>query len=235
MSRKCRFTLLIYALFSLGSLAAMRLFLLFPVNRWVGVGIGAGGLILSLTLFLVCGERAARRSEKVSFVFAGVNSLAVGLAMSSLFTHFGMTPTPLFCLALWAGGAMLFALYCSLTSFPALLKTPYLWIVGYLFLILAGCIAATVFFPLFWLSILLFLPFASFLFALAIPAPDRTGQAKNLAVLSYAALFVVVVVVLLVLSEGDFDLSGLSPDGGSSGASPRRDPYDYAGASPDFM
>ena len=61
---------------------------------------------------------------------------------------------------------------------------------------------------IFWLGILLFVLFAAFLLMLAVPSLDRNEQAFNLTVASYAALLFVVLAVLLVLSEGDLDLSG---------------------------
>ena len=213
MSKKCLFTWGVYSLFSGVALFAMHLFLLLQINKWVGVSIGGAVLLFSLIIFVVLSvkKKGLSSSPAMLCAFTAVNSLASGVAMSSLFTHFSFVPSPLLTLAFWAAGVFLFFLFSLFTHFSVLSNKPYLWIAGYLLLLLAGCIAGVCFFKIFWVGILLFVLFAAFLLMLAVPSFDRSEQAFNLTVASYAALLFVVLSVLLVLSEGDLDLSADLP------------------------
>ena len=191
MSRKCGISLITYLLFALVALIAMHAFLYLPVNQWVGVGIGGGMLVVSFAVCMIFRERRGvkfRRAQRfirpAAYLF---NALASGIAMSSLYVYLGDTLLLWQSAAVWGASVVLFLLL--------------FWCV----LILAGvivgmCLCSIVVFSL---ALLLFVLYAMFFATISIGAADFKEHEKNLLYASFGALLVIIIVVLLVISEGE--------------------------------
>lgn len=211
-----------FVLFSGITLLSMYLFLLIPItSKWVGFGTGLGIMVLSLVFFLI-----GRRSVRLCPLLFAVNAVAAGITASSLYVYYGYMPAIWEAAAVWAAFIALFALYGILTELK-LLQRHYIWcMIIYLCLALAAYILWCCFSARgeYLLALLVFFLFAVFFVTLAVDAEDLRKQLINVTWGSYAALVLVIIVVLLILSEGDavdgfFDL----PPGGRT----KKNPYIY--------
>lgn len=209
MSRKCGISLITYLLFALVALIAMHAFLYLPVNQWVGVGIGGGMLVVSFAVCMIFRERRGvkfRRAQRfirpAAYLF---NALASGIAMSSLYVYLGDTLLLWQSAAVWGASVVLFLLCCLLTNLSFVQKFAFPCMLFWCVLILAGvivgmCLCSIVVFSL---ALLLFVLYAMFFATISIGAADFKEHEKNLLYASFGALLVIIIVVLLVISEGE--------------------------------
>ena len=229
MTKKCLISFLIYAAFSAVMLISMHLMLLADVNKYVGVGVGGGIMVAAVILSF------AVKSGKVKPFVLTLNSIACGVAISSLYVHLGYVPQIWQSAAIWAAFMALFATYCLIVNIEVIKYHPVISLIVYLLLIIVPliiCAALIDKFP-FSLALLAFVPFGSFLITTAMRAMDVKAHMHNIACTSFAALVIVIIVVLIVISEGEI-ADGLDfPIGGDGGSLKRKkvNPYDFIGYS----
>ncbi len=188
---------------------AMHAFLYLPVNQWVGVGIGGGMLVVSFAVCMIFRERRGvkfRRAQRfirpAAYLF---NALASGIAMSSLYVYLGSAPALWQSAAVWGASVVLFLLYCLLTNLSFVQKFAFPCMLVWCILIYAGvivcmCLVSGV---LFSLAALLCIPFTAFFITLSVDVADAAEHLKNMLYASFGALLVIIIVVLLVISEGE--------------------------------
>lgn len=223
MSRKCGISLVTYLLFTLVALIAMHAFLYLPVNQWVGVGVGGGMLVVSLIVCFIFREKKkkTKRGKKVSRIVRPAayifNALASGFAMSSLFVYLGQSPTLWQSAAVWGALALYFALYCLCTNIPFFQKFSFPCMLVWCLLAYAGVIVGICLVSecVFSLAALLCIPFTAFFVSLSADVADAIEHLKNILYASFGALFVVIIAVLLVLSEGEIADGLDAPSGGT--------------------
>lgn len=232
MTKKCLISFLIYVAFSAMMLISMHIMLLADVNKYFGVGVGAGIMLVAVVISF-----AVKSGKTKPFVLA-LNSIACGLAISSLYVHLGYVPQIWQSAAIWATFTALFAIYCLTVNIEVIKYHPVISLIVYLLLIIVPliiCAALIDKFP-FSLALLAFVPFGSFLITTAIRARDVKAHMRNITCTSFAALVIVIIVVLIVISEGEI-ADGLDfPIGGGSSSLKRKqaNPYDFIGYS-DYM
>lgn len=229
MTKKCLISFLIYAAFSAVMLISMHLMLLADVNKYVGVGVGAGIMGVAVVFSF------AVKSGKIKPIVLALNSVACGLAISSLYVHLGYVPQIWQSAAIWATLSALFVMYCLIVNIEAIKYHPVISLIVYLLLIIVPliiCAALLDSFP-FSLAALAFVPFGSFLITTAMRAKDVKAHLFNITCTSFAALVIVIIIVLVVISEGEI-ADGLDfPIGGDGGSLKRKkvNPYDFVGYS----
>lgn len=198
----------------------------FNFNKWVGVGVGGGIMLLCLIIALIL-------KKKAYLPVMLFNSLAVGIAISSLYTHLGsFPPTPHTALAA-AGNALLFGLYCILSRTKLLKSHPIICGLVFLALVLGLEITGAVLISpkVFGFALFLFLNLASHVIALSSVAENPDDLIKKLAVASFAVLALTIFIVIVIISEGD-GLDGLGdalvPDAAPS--KKKKDPFSFTGS-----
>lgn len=229
MTKKCLISFLIYVAFSAIMLISMHLMLLADVNKYVGVGVGAGIMGVAVVFSFVV------KSGKIRPFVLALNSIACGLAISSLYVHLGYVPQIWQSAAIWAAFTALFVIYCLIVNIEAIKYHPVISLIVYLLLIIVPlviCVALIDKFP-FSLALLAFVPFGAFLITTALKARDVKAHMFNITCMSFAALVIVIVVVLIVISQGEI-ADGLDFPIGGDGSSLKRkqvNPYDFIGYS----
>lgn len=226
MTKKCLISFLIYTAFSAVTIVAMHLMLLADVNKYVGVGVGIGLMVADIGLALLL------RKKNFAILILLINAIGCGLAISSLYVFLGRAPLIWQSATIWAALVALFVAYCLLAKFNFLKRFPKTCIAIYLCLIFAASIAGFAFLPLqFSLVGLMFIIFAALLITTVKSASDVRDHLTHTNIASFAALALVSIVVLIVISQGEaldgFDFSG---GGGSASSSLKRNnPYDFTG------
>ena len=205
-------------------LISMHLILLADVNKYVGVGIGGGILLLNGIFAFIF------KKKIIQLYVLVVNAVGCGLAISSLYVHCGYTPQIWQSAAIWAAFSVLFVIYCLIVNVETIKYHPVISLIVYILLLLVPliiCAALLNNFP-FSLALLAFVPFASFLITTALRAKNVKEHLFNIACSSFVALVIVIIVVLIVISEGEI-ADGLDfPIGGDGGSLKKKhNPYDF--------
>lgn len=227
MTKKCLISFLIYAVFSAVMLISMHLMLLADVNKYVGVGVSIGIMVVAAILSF------AVKSGKIKPFVLALNSIACGLAISSLYVYRGYVPQIWQSAVIWAAFLALFVMYCLIVNIEAIKYHPVISLIVYLLLIIVPliiCAALIDKFP-FSLALLAFVPFASFLITTALKAKDVKEHLFNITCTSFAALVIVIIIVLIVISEGEIadGLGDIPFD--TTKPNKNQNPYDFVGYS----
>lgn len=182
---------------------------LFSVSKWIGVSIGGGLFIISLIA-----EILLRKYKFIYFISIGINAIASGIAMSSLFVFLNCYPLVWHTALLFVSLCALFCIYCLCTHLPFFEHYRLLCIIVFTILPILSItwIVCTYHDSIWKLTMLSLIPFFAFLISIFLPAKDRFEHLKNISYCSFFALVFVILVVILILSEGDA-IDGL--DGGS--------------------
>lgn len=227
MTKKCLQSFIAYCVLSAVFLVGMYVMLLFDVNKYVGVGIGGGALVVAIVLYIVF-RKKLKKSRRV-LLFLPLNGLSCGIAASSLYVYMGEAPKLVYSLAVFGAFVVLFAIYCILASLSIFKRFPRICLISYCVIILSGIIVGMIFSSttVFSLALLMFVLFASFLATILISSADSNEHSKNLVLVSFIGLFIIVIVVLIVISEGD-GLDGFGGSGDGANKKPRnQNPYDF--------
>ncbi len=199
----------------------------FRLNKWVGVGVGGGIMLLCLIIALTV-------KKKAYLPVILFNSLAVGIAISSLYTYLGNFPPSLHTALAAAGNALLFGLYCILSRTKLLKRHPIICGIVFLCLVLGLEITGAVLISpkVFGFALFLFLNLASHVIALSSVAENPDDLIKKLAVGSFAVLALTIFIVIVIISEGD-GLDGLGDafdaPSISSSSKKKKDPFAFTG------
>lgn len=191
---------------SLLSLCVFHLTLLLGLNKWIYLSVSA---VLAVT----CAVLAFVLKSRFKICIFPVNAIAMGLAISALYAHLGIIP-PVWQSAAIFGCASAFCLFFILIlSLPVINRRPVtVWAIFALFMgagIIAGGVVTENF--AFALSAFVYADLAGFTLAAVLPSKDKDDFLKKLVIASCALVFMAVIIVLIVLSEGEF-LNAIAPD-----------------------
>ncbi len=233
ITKKCAVSFVTFALSLLLTFAAVLFMSLFTVSKWVGVSVGGTALCLLLTLYFAL----RKKHRSIQYWVIPLAALATGVTVSSVFVLNRPPVTtslvvyaaypPVWQVAVLFGALIaLFYLYCLCTnlSFCRVHFRISLWV--YAIALFATAILLLVFLksPIYLLAVFGLIPTVAFLISLSVDAFDEKEHIKNLVYCSFGMLIVAIIVVLIILSEGD-GIDGL--DGGTTGFAKRKNPYMY--------
>lgn len=194
-----RLTVFIFCVISIAlTFAALAVFSLFKINKFVGVGVGTGIIVICAVIALTI-----KKPSYVPVIIA--NSLAVGIAISSMYTHFGFFP-PVWQLALVAlGTAALFGVFCLFSKTPLFEKHHIVCGIVFLLTVLTAEILLTIFVSpyVFGFALFLFMTLAAHVLTLSARAKDYNMLIRNLTVCSFTVLLLAVLIVIAIITEGD--------------------------------
>ncbi|MGN0804816.1 MAG: hypothetical protein ACI4MS_05490 [Candidatus Coproplasma sp.] len=194
-----RLTVLLFCLISITlTFTGLAIFSLFKLNKYVGVSVGGGAIIICAVIALTF-----KKPSFITVIFA--NSLAVGIAISSMYSHFKFTP-PLWQLALVAWGTViLFGIFCLLTKTALFAKHHIVCGILFLLIVLTAEILLTVFVSsyVFSFALFLFMSLASHVLCISAKAKDRNMLIRNLTLCSFTVLLLAIVIVVIIITEGD--------------------------------
>ena len=223
MNKKSLLSLLLFAASTVLSFATIHIMSLFDISKWVGVSVGIALLVVMLVLVLIFKKHMA-----VKITALVVNSIADGLAISSLFVHFGAFPHVWQSVAAFAALVGAFVLYMLLTYIP-FTRRHYIISMAIYALIVLGVFLTVMLTTkkacagIFALALIYYIVFISYFVSLALSASDLPEHISHISYASFYALAVVIIVVLIILSDGNFDAT---PDFvGFNGGSKKRNPY----------
>lgn len=203
----------------------LAIFSLFDINQWVGVGIGGGVIIVCAVLAI-----AVKKAAYIPVII--VNALAFGIAISSMYTHFGYFPPAWQTALVTVGTILLFGVFCLLSKTPLFKNHCVICTAVYLICVLAAEILLTIFVSayLFGFALFLYLTLASHVIVLTVKVKDFDDLVANLAACSFTVLIIAVIVVIIVITQGDGAdgvgdfLSGAAP---SKSKTKKRDPFNF--------
>ena len=227
MTKKCLSSFITYTMLSAICLAGMHLMSLVSVNKYVGVSIGGGILVLGFVLYMILRKNHALGG--LILLWPVVSAIGCGLAISSLYVHLGAAPEIIYSFCIWGAYVILFLVYCLLTNLPLFKRRPRTCLAVYGILILAGgvigiCLSSKIIFSLVLMTFILFIAYLATILA---HSRNYVEHNKLLALVSFIGLLVVVIVVLIVISEGE-GLDALDfPTTGGGYKDPKKNPYDY--------
>lgn len=233
MNKKSLLSLLLFAASTVLSFTTVHIMPLLTTNKWVGVSTAIPMFLVMFTALLIISKMIEKFAKAARYVALAVNAIADGMAISSLFMHFGMFP------AIWqtvlsaAGLIGLFALYLAITYIPFARKHYIISMVIYALMIIvaisAWCGTATQSTKaMSVLTILYMIVFVAFFIPLADNAHCAEEHVKTVAYFSFAGLLVAVIVLAIISDDGgDLPLDGLACVDGS-GSAKKRNPYAYA-------
>lgn len=207
-------TVALFAVFTVLCLCSVQFMSLFDVDQWLGVEIGGG--IFALTLIAMI---AWHKYFAACAAILAVNAVACGLTVSSIFVALGGYPfiwqTCIFgscAVALFAAFALIgltdfFHRHHILYSFLLLVVLVTLLTLGYFYIDKL----------IFTLALLYLIPFCGMAFVLATYPDNAAGLLKYAACASFCALILLIIVAIIILSEGDV-LDSLDLDFGFGGS-----------------
>lgn len=233
MTRKSLISFITYIIFSAICLVSMHLMLLADVNKYVGVGVGAGILVLFLIIYAIYSNYSTvHRPILAALLFLPASAIGCGLAISSLYVYLGAAPEILYSFCIWSAYTVLFLVYCLLGKISFFQSYPRICLAAYGLLVLAGgiigiCLSSKVIFSL---ALMMFILFIAYL-ATILAQSKNYGEHNNILVLvSFIGLLLVVIVVLIVISKGEgldgVDGGGVGPNSGDYKHT-KRNPYDF--------
>lgn len=235
ITKKCAVSFITFALSLLIMFAGVLFMSLFTVSKWVGVGVGGGVLCLLLILYFVF----RKKYRQLRYGVIPVASFATGVTVSSVFVlnrasvitsglALQTAYPPVWQTAVLFGALLAaFYLYCLCTNL-SFCRRHYkisLWV--YAIALLATAVLLFVFLksPIYLLAVFGLIPTIAFLISLSIDAYNTDEHMQTLVYCAFGILIVAIIVVLLILSEGDVD--GLDGSGTTAAASKRHNPYAY--------
>lgn len=227
MTKKCLISFIIYSILSMICLVSMHLMLLADVNKYVGVGIGGGILIISFALYMIFHKHKKFGAWYVLFYLA--SAIGGGLAISSLYVYLGIEPKVLHSICVWVAYVILFLIYCLLTNITLFKRFPRICLTIYGLIVLAGGIVGMIYLSpmIFSLALMLFILFMSYLATLLTRSSNCNEHIHNLTLISFTGLLIIVIVVLIVISQGEgmdgFDISS----GNGKYRNLHKNPYDF--------
>ncbi len=228
MTKKCLNSFITYILFSANCLICMHLMLLANVNKYVGVGIGGGILVINLVLYMIF--RKHKNLNGWILIFICASAIGCGLAISSLYVFLGVAPTIINSLCIWGVYVILFLCYCLFSNIPLFKRFPRICLLIYGLLVLAGGIIGIILSSkiVFSLALMLFILFIFYLATILAHSSNYSEHNDILALASFSGLFIVIIVVLIIISEGE-GLNGVDFDPGVGGgySKSKRNPYDF--------
>ena len=229
MTKKCLMSFIAYLLLSAVCLVGMHLMLLASVNKYVGVGVGGGILIIAFVLYIVFHTKV-RIGKRISLLILA-SAIGDGLAISSLYVYMGTAPKIIESLCIFGAYAALFLAYCLLANLSLFRRFPRVCLTVFGILVLAGSVVGIIFSSktIFSLAIMMFIPFISYLVTILAGSKDYGDHINNLVLASFMGLLVVVIVVLIVISEGDaLDGGGFADGSGGAHKNGKKNPYDFS-------
>ena len=228
ITKKCATSFGVFALSVVIVAVATEIMSFFTLSKWVGVSVGGGLFAVMLILCIIF-----RKVKGVGVCAIPVNAMAGGIAVSSYYVHIGGFPRLWEIAVAVAVLLLMFLIYCLLTNVAFFRNHFVLCIFLYICVILAAGIVGAVLTDskIFTFALFCSIPFTAFIVSLAIGAKDGAEHFKNLTVCSFAALILVIIAVLAVISEGD-GLDGIGDaftggTGSGKGGVQKRNPYDY--------
>lgn len=234
ITKKCAVSFVTFALSLLIMFAGVLFMSLFTVSKWVGVSVGGTALCLLLTLYFAL----RKKHRSIQYWVIPLAALATGVTVSSVFVLNRPPVTtslvvyaaypPVWQVAVLFGALIaLFYLYCLCTnlSFCRVHFRISLWV--YAIALFATAVLLFVFLksPIYLLAVFGLIPTIAFLISLSIDAYNTDEHMQTLVYCAFGILIVAIIVVLLILSEGDVD--GLDGSGTTAAASKRHNPYAY--------
>ena len=208
-------------------LVSMHLMLLADVNKFVGVGVGGGILVVAFTLYMIFRKKKNFGAWFIAFYFA--SAIGSGLAISSLFVYLDTAPEILHSVFVWGAYVILFLIYCLLTGIPFFQRFPRICLTIYGIIVLAGVIVGMILVSpiVFSLALILFVLFITYLATILARSSNYYEHIRNLTLISFVGMMIVVIIVLIVISEGEA-LDGLDAStGGGKYNAPNKNPYDF--------
>lgn len=227
MTKKCRSSFITYILFSAICLVSMHLMLLADVNKYVGVGSGGVILVVAFVLYMVFRKHKNLGCWILLFFLA--SAIGCGLAISSLYVFLGAALEVIYTFCVWGAYAIIFLVYCLVVNISLFKRHPRICLAIFGLLVLAGGIVGIFFSSkiTFSLALMMFIPFISYLATILAHSNNYSEHINTLALVSFIGLFVVVIVVLIVISEGEgLDGLDISPESNwrkNNG----KNPYDF--------
>ena len=191
------------------------------------MGIGGGILITSFVLYIIFRKHKNFGAWFVPFYLA--SAIGGGFAISSLYVYLGIAPTVLDSVCVWVAYVMLFLIYCLLTGIPFFKRFPRICLAIYGLVVLAGGIVGMIFLSpiIFSLALMLFILFISYLATLIARSSNYYEHIHNLTLISFTGLMIVVIVVLIIISQGEgidgLDITSESGDYKNH----QKNPYDF--------
>ncbi len=208
---------------------ACGLMLLIPqVNQYVGVGIG-GAICIAMIVIVAIGS--VREWRRAFFPVVIGNGIGSGIALSSLFVF--LDYAPVITDYLIAGALLLaaFLFYCVLTYLSFVRSYPVPCMIVYAVLVTAGYIALVCLVPscAFLLAAIFLLPFIGFFISIARRSESAIHQMEHVASASCFSIAVVVILVLLIISQGDGadGMGDVFPTDIYGGGKRKYNPYDF--------
>ncbi|MDE6618812.1 MAG: hypothetical protein K2K13_07335 [Clostridiales bacterium] len=232
MNKKSLLSLLLFAASTVVSFATIHIMPLLTTDKWVGVSTAIPMFIFMFIVLLIISKMIEKFAKPARYVTLAVNAIADGMAISSLFMHFGRFPA-IWQAALSAAGLIgLFALYLAITYIPFARKHYVISMIIYALMIIgaisAWCGTATqATKAMSVLTILYLIVFIAFFIPLADNAHCAEEHVKTVTYFSFAGLIVAVIVLAIMSDGGDLPLDGLAA-ADSVGSSKKRNPYAYA-------
>lgn len=218
-----------FALYLVLAFLSCGTMLLIPhVNPYVGVGVGAG-ICIALTVLTAVGS--AREWRHAFVPIAAGNGIGSGIALSSLFVFLGHAPAVTDYFIAFALLLAAFLLYCLLTYLPFVRRYPVPCMIVYAVLACAGyivlvCLAYSC---AFLITAIFLLPFIGFFVSIARRAEFPARQLEHVAGASCFSVAVVVILVLLIISQGEASdgMSDILPTDIYGGGKRKYNPYDF--------
>lgn len=225
ITKKCAVTLGGFALTLLICFITMHVMSLFTLSKWVGVGTGGGVFLIMLAFALIF-----RKNNLLPFFIIPINAVGDGLALSSLYVHLGAYPAIWETAVVFVGLCFMLTLYCLLTNIPFFRNHFIISMLLYFCIILTALITCAVLVKsrIFPLALMGMIPFTAFFISLATKAENTFNHVRHLSTCSFAALIVIIFVVLIIISQGQaLDGAGGDIGGFGDGKKPKRNPYDF--------
>ena len=227
MTKKCLSSFITFIFFSAVCFISMHLMLLTDVNKYVGVGIGSGILVIAFVSYLIFREN--RKLKGWIFLFLIASAIGSGLAISSLYVYLGKAPAMIHSFCIWITYTILFLIYCLFVNIPLFKHFPRICLAVYGLIVLAGGIAGIIFSSkiIFSLALMMFVLFMSYLATILARSCNYSEHHKSLAWASFIGLFLVVIIVFIVISDGN-GLDGIDDFGtGDNYRDPKKNPYEF--------
>lgn len=227
LNRKCFATLGLLILTLLLGFISMHVMQLFTVSKWVGVSVASGILVVMLILTI-----NFHKSRFIAFIVIPINAIANGIAASSLFVYLNKFPPLWHTALLFVALLFLFYTYCVLAKFSFFQNHYVICIFLYTLILIAVGITCLVVVggAVFVLALLCLIPFFAFLLLLVSKSRDFFELLKSGVYSSFAVLALIILVVILVISQGealDGLGDGLDASFGGGSVNNKKNPYDY--------
>lgn len=214
ITKKCLVSFIICGISLLLAFAAVHFMSLFTVSKWLGVTVGGSALCISLVLYFVL----RKKLRVLPYCIIFIASIATGITISSLFVYVGGYPSIRQTAVLYACFMAAFLLYCLLMYLPFCRKhcVIALWLYAIALFVTGILLLVFLKWKIFILALIGLITLIAFLISLPLDAYDEKDHVHHLVYCSFGFLIITIVVVLIVLSQGE-GLDGFDFGGGGSG------------------